>query len=377
MKKEEPGSIKHYWHYRKRRKSYKRIKLILACYMIIFSVILLKDLFQVFSEERTLEVVSYILHPMKAISWGWFSAILLQSATIVAIFVNTLVGQELMAIDTACYLMIGLILGNSATPLFASLLVRSKKHWDIRHGFEVGVANVVYSILLAMLVIALQLTTGIYSKTGSFLQSTLAEYPAIGFLPTVLDLIVSPVFQLLRIDQWPLLLSLVFSIVLLIWAFHLFGESVTRYFGGVKRSQEKIKEHLGSRWKTFSIGLVLSIFIPSSSLLVTLLVPLAAKNLITLRQAIPYLIATNLATFIDVLIIAFANGSPGAISGALVLMLMSLLGIVFMNEKFGIRTIHKLTRFCTMRFLPPKKRYIILFLAIYTLIPLLISIYPS
>ena len=168
MKKEEPGSIKHYWHYRKRRKSYKRIKLILACYMIIFSVILLKDLFQVFSEERTLEVVSYILHPMKAISWGWFSAILLQSATIVAIFVNTLVGQELMAIDTACYLMIGLILGNSATPLFASLLVRSKKHWDIRHGFEVGVANVVYSILLAMLVIALQLTTGIYSKTGSF-----------------------------------------------------------------------------------------------------------------------------------------------------------------------------------------------------------------
>lgn len=345
-----------------------------ACYLIIFSVLLLKNVSQGLASTNTFEALAYVQHPIKAISWGWLSAIILQSATIVAIFINTLLGQDLLGVEQSCFLMVGLILGNSATPLFASLLVKSKKHWDIRHGFEVGIANIVYSILLAGCILVLQLTTEVFTETGIFLKTALAEYPALGYLPTLLDVIVSPIFLLLRTDQWPILLSLVFSVGLMIWAFHLFSDSITRYFGGVKRSQEKIKEHLGSKWKTFSIGLVLSLCIPSASLLVTLLVPLAAKNLITLRQAIPYLIATNVATFIDVLLVAFANGSPGAIAGALVLMQMSLFGIVLMNEQFGIRIVYKFTRFCTMKFLPQRKRSIILALAIYTLIPLIISL---
>lgn len=374
---EKKTSIQHYWRYRKKRKSYQRARLLFGGYLIIFSVLLLKELFQGLAAQGALETISYISSPINAIGWGWFSSIIVQSATIVAIFVNTLLGQDLMQIEPASFLMIGLILGNSGTPLFASLLIKSNKHWDIRHGFEIGFTNIIYSCVLAALILTLQLTTGIFTTTGDFLKTYLEEVTFISYLPTLLDIIVAPVFKLLHVNDWPWLVTLLLSIGLLIWAFQLFGDSITRYFGGVKRSQEKIKEHLGSKWRTFFIGLVLSCFIPSSSLLVTLLVPLAAKNLITLRQVIPYLIATNVATFIDVLVVAFANGAPGALAGAIVLMQMSILGVVFMVGPYGILVIHKLTRNFTMKVIPPRKMYITLFLVVYTLFPLILCFIPN
>ena len=272
----------------------------------------------------------------------------------------------------AFFVMVGLILGNSVTPIVVSLFVKTKKHWDVRHAFEIGLANMVYALLLATIVLTTQLTTGLFTKTGIFLTNTLAGYELIEYLPAILNLMVSPVVYVLRIDQWPMSFSLVFTFVLLVWSFRTFGDSVVRYYGGVSIAQKRLKGHLESKWKVFSIGCAISLIIPSASLLVSLLVPLSAKNILTLRQAIPYIIATNIATYLDVLIIAFANGSPAAIAGALVLFLICAFGVLLMTERLGIQTILKITRFFTIRLIPQKKRYIAVFLGVYALVPVIL-----
>lgn len=77
---------------------------------------------------------------------------------------------------------------------------------------------------------------------------------------------------------------------------------------------------------------------------------------------------------LDVLVIAFANGSPGAIAGAVMLMQVSIFGVIFMNDWLGLDAIHKLTRFCTIRIIPQNKCYVALFLGIYTLVPVVIFV---
>ncbi len=374
MEQNHKTALFRYWRIRRRRKSYQLLKLIVASYAIIFAVLLLKNLSQGISFQEVSNLLGYAKGPTGYLSWGWFSAIVLQSASIVAILINSLLGRDLLEVNQSVYLMIGLLIGNSATPLFASLFVQSEKHWNIRHGFEIGFANILLSALVATFVLGLQSLVGVYSLIGHELKSSLGQFTAFGYLPSLLDLLTDPLFSFLCIDKWHFSLSLMLSIILLLWGFSLFGDSIVRYHGGLKRSREKIEEHLGSKWQIFSIGLLLSLLVPSSSLLITLLIPLAAKGVLSLKQAIPFLIATNLATFIDVLLVAFADGAPGAIAGALVLMLMSLTGIIFMNEWLGIRIIHKITRYCTLRFLPQKKRSIVFLLAIYTLTPLILSL---
>ena len=85
----------NYWRYRKKRKSYNRFRMLLSCYLIIFSVLFLKDIFQAAPTDRILESLFFVYTPVQALSFGWISSIILQSSSIVAVFINTLLGQDL------------------------------------------------------------------------------------------------------------------------------------------------------------------------------------------------------------------------------------------------------------------------------------------
>ena len=104
------------------------------------------------------------------------------------------------------------------------------------------------------------------------------------------------------------------------------------------------------------------------------MVPLAIARIVTLRQAIPYLIGTNVGTFIDVFLAAFANAQSYAIAGGVVLTLMSSFGILFIFGNFGTTIIYKTTRYLSLHGIKMRKRNILKFLGGFILIPALIMV---
>lgn len=365
-------TVTNLWKHRKKRKAYHRIRLFWSLYLIIFAVILMKDIAGGLVEAQALDVLKVVNRPAGALGAGWLFSILLQSGSVVAIIVSTLLGSQLIDFPSAFFVLVGCILGNSTSPIFASLIVQHDKHWELRHGVEIGVANVVYSFFLGAAVVALELLTGLFTHFGQSITHTLRGWDLLARLPNLLDVIVLPVYEVTQVSSWPIPLQALLALVAVIYGFQILGRAAIRLLGGAERAQKKLETSLHSPARLFGLGIGLTILVPSSSLLVSLMVPLAVSGVLSLRQAIPVLIGSNIATFIDVLLAALANGQPQAIGGALMLMAISLSGLALLTPQIGLPLVNRMTRYLAMNVIPMRKKSIALLLILYTLIPFLL-----
>lgn len=355
--------------YSTRRKVINTLQFIGVVYLFIFSIILMKDVALQLSGSAIDTITNAIDTPASAFGAGWLTAILAQSASVVAILANTLVGSGVITFNIAFYILLGLTLGNSVTPILASLVIKSKNHWDLRHGFELGLANVVYSFFLIIFVFVVQITTQLFTKTGAAVNNYAENMPSLSNIPSLLDVITDPIKNTFHIQEWPALVVFALAVFLLIFSLQRVGKSMFIFMGGKRHARAIMQKHLNTYWKAFLIGLALTIVIPSSSLLVTLMVPLAITRIITLRQAIPYMIGTNVGTFIDVLLASFANAQPFAIAGGVVLTMMSAFGILFIFRNAGCNLIYRVTRHLSLHIMHMKKRNIVKFLIAFMLVP--------
>lgn len=360
--------------YSRRRKIINGLQFASVIYLFILAVILLKDVTIALSATTIDTITATIDSPASAFGAGWFTSIIAQSASVVAILANTLVGSHVITFDTAFYILLGVALGNSVTPVLASLVIKTDHHWHLRHGFELGLANVVYASFLIVIVFIIQFFTGFFTTAGDSISQWAQSFNTLQGIPDILSVITDPVKNLLFMDHYPLILTFVIGVFLLIFSLGRVGKSMFVFLGGRRHARAIMEKYLGNYWKAFLLGLGLTIIIPSSSLLVTLMVPLAIARIVTLRQAVPYLIGTNVGTFIDVLLASFANAQSYAIAGGVVLTLMSSLGILFVVKNGGTTLIYKITRYLSLHGIKMRKRNILKFLGGFILIPALIMV---
>jgi len=360
--------------YSRRRKIINGLQFAAVIYLFIFAIVILKDVAIALSGSTIDIIGSAVNTPASAFGAGWFSSILAQSASVVAILANTLVGSGAIDFNTAFYVLLGVTLGNSVTPVLASLVIKTDHHWQLRHGFELGLANVIYSTFLIVIVFLIQIFTGFFTHTGEFINQWAESFRAFQSIPDLLSVITDPLKNLLFFDKLPLAVIFIIGIFLLIFSLGRVGKSMFVFLGGKRHARAIMEKHLGSYQKAFLVGLGLTIIIPSASLLVTLMVPLAIARIVTLKQAIPYLIGTNVGTFIDVLLASFANAEGYAIAGGVVLTLMSSVGFLFIFKNFGISIIYKITRYLSLHTVKMRKGNILKFLGGFILIPALIMV---
>lgn len=358
--------------YTRRRKIINVLQFIGVIYLFILSVTMLKDVAFAIGADTVHQINTAVSNPINAFGAGWLTAILVQSASIIAIIANSLMGAEALPFNTGFYILVGLTLGNSVTPIVASLILKTKTHWDLRHGFELGLSNAVYSFFLITIVLIVQFTTGFFTTSGETIRYWSEEFPAFRNIPDLLDIVTNPIMNLFYMAHWPIIIKFLAAVVVLVFSLQRFGKSMFIFMGGRRHTRAIIEKFLKTYWRGFLIGLGLTIIIPSASLLVTLLVPLAITRIVNLRQAIPYIIGTSVGTFIDVLLAAFANGEPYAIAGGSVLMLISMFGVLFIIKGWGVELIYKTTRYLSLHMVHMKKRSILSFLIAFTLFPALI-----
>jgi len=360
--------------YSRRRKIINALQFVAVIYLFILSVIVLKEVAIAFSSGTIETITKTIDSNASAFGAGWFTSMIAQSGSVIAILTNTLVGSEIINFETGFYILLGIALGNTLTPVLASLVIRTKHHWHLRHGFELGLANVIYAIFLVILVLIIQIPTKVFTSSGDAIASWAEKLPAFSEIPDLLSVITGPLLDLIRFETWPLAIGLVFGIALLIFSLGRVGKSMFIFLGGKRHTRAIMEKAFSSHWRAFGIGLGLTIIIPSASLLTTLLVPLAIAQIVRLRQAIPYMIGTSVGTFIDVLLAALANAQGYAIAGGIVLTMMASLGILFIFGNYGSTLVYKTTRYLSMHVIKMRRRNILKYLAAFVIIPAIIVI---
>lgn len=360
--------------YSRREKVFNTLQFLLVIYMFILSIVIIKDVALALGAGTIETIASTVDSNASAFGAGWFTSILAQSGSVIAILANSLVGAQIFNFETGFYILLGISLGNTITPVIASLVIKTKHHWRLRHGFELGLANVVYSFFLVILVLIIQIPTQFFTKSGDKIAEWAEALPAFQSVPDLLSVITDPLLNLVRFEVWPIAVSLLAGLAILIFSLGKVGRSMFVFLGGKRHTRAIMEKYLSNHWKAFGIGLGLTIIIPSASLLTTLLVPLAIARIIKLRQAIPYMIGTSVGTFIDVLMASFANAEGYAVAGGAVLTMMSALGILFIFGNYGSELIYRVTRYLSLRVIKMRKRNILKYIAGFALAPVLIMI---
>lgn len=357
----------------KRNKKFQIFQLLLIIYLFMFAVFLMSFVAEQLGKQEARSILLASDNALAGFSGGWLSAELVQSASVIAILTSIFLSVNLLDLLQAFYIMLGLVFGNSFTPLLASVLAPRKRYERLYYGFELAVANIIYNLHLIVIVFILEKTTHFYTYSGQISRNWFEGISYLKNIPDLIGILATPLKFILLIDYWPLLLIFIFSILLFLFSMSQFGDLMANYYGGVKRAQKKIQTKFSSDWQIFGFGLVLSLMIPSASLLVTIIVPLAVKKIVTLRQSIPYIIAVNISTYFDVLFAGFASGRPGAIAGSITLILISLTGFLFLIKGIGVESITFVTKLLTQKILRIRSRLEMMWFAIgYILVPILL-----
>jgi len=78
---------------------------------------------------------------------------------------------------------------------------------------------------------------------------------------------------------------------------------------------------------SFTLGMVTTAAVQSSSATTSLVIPLAGTGVLTLKQIFPYTLGANVGTTITAILASFSTGSPAAVTVAFAHLTFNIMGI--------------------------------------------------
>lgn len=346
----------------------KGLKLIFLVYLFILLIELIKKS-SLFLAPNTKAFLIQNLSPIKAICLGWFTTSIAQSSGATGSIVATFVGNNLLGLSTAVYILIGISLGTTITALIISLITVAQKRRDFRHGFEIALCYSLYVAMLSVVVFILEFFFKFFSKTSMFLASILGPKISLLKIPNIVGVMTEPIINLIFING-NYLTFLILSFIALIFTIKYMGKAVIDVVGGEDEAKKVINKYFQSKYTSFLIGFVLTLIIFSASITISLLVPLAVSRLINLKKAIPFILGARLGTFSDIFLASILIGNAPAIATALSFFLFAVVGaLIFLpNTEFLFR----ITKYTSKKLIHISRKKALFVLFAFILIPLLI-----
>jgi len=332
---------------------------LLSLYFFLFSLVLIKYSFSEIG-NYILKITGSNISEINAFGFGWLLALIVQSSgaatsALVALNYAGIVGPGVLI-----YMVLGTRIGTTITALFVALLVSAKRR-DFRHGFEVGLANLVYAFPIAIFMFFLEYFFSFFSKIGNSLVVS-----ELSFKITFIDKITMPLINLIKfIPEYFLaflgIFLLIFSLRKIpVFMLRLWGEDYIR---------KKIHTCFKKKYLSFFIGFLIALFLTSTSITITLLVPLIVSRLINLKKVIPYIIGTNLGGVVDAIIGGLIIGET-SLPAIFTYVSFSIIGLFWL---FNTDLMFNITKFISKRTLHISKKRAAIFVLFFILLAFVLS----
>lgn len=282
-----------------------------------------------------------VAHPLAGLSVGVLATVLVQSSSVTTSTMVALVGTGVLSVEAAVPMVMGANIGTSITCLLASLGSIRRTN-EFRRAFAGATVHDLFNWLAVAVLLPLELLTGVLSRTaiavsGLFPGTTGAEFrsplkAAVGAGAGVVESTVGIVP-----GQGSAVVLIVLGIGLLFLTLGLITKNMRLLIAGA--AERSLNAVLGrSGLLGIVVGVVLTVAVQSSSITTSLLVPMMAAGVLTLRNAYPITLGANVGTTVTALIAALAVPQIEGLQIALVHLLFNIAGIllfypvVFMRE---------------------------------------------
>ncbi|HMJ69688.1 MAG TPA: Na/Pi symporter [Cyclobacteriaceae bacterium] len=284
-------------------------------------------------------------NPFTGLFIGLLITAIIQSSSATTSMVVALVASGSISLEGAIPIIMGANVGTTITSTIVSLGFITKKK-EFRRAVSAGTYHDFFNILTILILFPLEYYYGFLSGISQQIASTFFDQPfgpttRISFLGGGLGTIVNNLVQL--IDNGFVLIIL--SFVLLFGSILFFRRVLSGILGLETEGGKSADKDSGvqkfffqSPLKCFGWGLALTAVIRSSTITTSLVVPLVAKKVIRLNQAVPFILGANIGTTITAFIAAMSNSNI-AISIAIAHFLFNFIGVLIFSLVPYVKTI--------------------------------------
>lgn len=268
-------------------------------------------------------------NPFNGLFIGLLITAMLQSSSTTTALVVALVASGSITVQSSIPIIMGANVGTTITSAIVSLGFIHKKK-EFRRAVAAGTYHCFFNLLTVIILFPLEYYYGLLSS----FSIRIAQY---FFVPTVAPVEsriehfwsgFSPVIDLLLKLIPNGFILIILSFVLLFGSILLFRKLISDL---LKASSPEVfsRFFFKNQFKSFAWGLLTTAAIRSSTITTSVVVPIVAKRITTLKQAAPFIIGANIGTTITAFIAATLNANTaGGITIAIAHFLFNFIGML-------------------------------------------------
>ncbi len=279
-------------------------------------------------------VFSSVSSPLAGLAAGILATVLVQSSSVSTATIVGLVGSGVLPVTYAVPMVMGANIGTTVTNSLASLgHLRQSAYFQ--RAFAAATVHDYFNILAVAVLLPVEVVFGLITRIALWATDTIdGLIPAVDGSSPIKDAVKAPVTWMeglivnlgFEAAMGPLLLGFGLGLIFVsLW-------QITRNMKAVMsgRIENAINAILsrGAGVNAFLVGVIMTVAVQSSSITTSILVPLVAAGVLTLRNAFPVTLGANLGTTVTALLASVAAESPAALTVALAHVTFNVLGIL-------------------------------------------------
>ncbi len=304
-------------------------------YTFLAGVKFLESGVNAFGSDTAESLFDGISNPLAGLFAGILATVLVQSSSVTTATIVGLVGSGALPFDTAVPMIMGANIGTTVTNTLASL-GHIRRSEEFKRAFAGATMHDFFNLMAVSVLLPLELITGFLSKIAEELAewlsdagvqgSELGDSPFKAAVKWPVNL-VTDIFDGTSDDYLGTILLVVgLSLIFLSLAF--ITKNMREVLAGrIERSMNEVLSR-GGGVAAMVVGMVMTVAVQSSSITTSILIPIIAAGVLTLRNAYPITLGANVGTTVTALLASLATDRPEALAIALTHTLFNFAGIL-------------------------------------------------
>lgn len=296
--------------------------------LFVFALDLMVSSLQHIGKSAAETIIQATSNPFTALFIGLLITAMIQSSSTTTALVVALVASGSITLESAIPIIMGANVGTTITSTIVSLGFINKKK-EFRRAAAAGTYDGFFNILIVVILFPLEYYYGFLSGISQWIATYFfnpAAEPVSNSFSQKWNMFGPIVDQLANVI--PGFLLAVLSFTLLFVSILVFRKLISGLL--LASSPERFSRFFfKNAWKSFFWGTVTTAAIRSSTITTSVVVPIVAQRIVSLRKAAPFILGANIGTTITAFIAAFFNvNTAGAISIAIAHFLFNMIGIL-------------------------------------------------
>jgi solute carrier family 34 (sodium-dependent phosphate cotransporter) len=326
--------------------SLRALLVVVLLYLFLVGVGLLENGIAALGEGFQAGLLAQVSNPLSGLFAGILATVLVQSSSVSTATIVGLVGAGTLSVEFAVPMIMGANIGTTVTNTLAAL-GNVRRSDEFRRGFAGATMHDVFNVLAVAVLLPLELLFGLLSRPAIAMTGVMrgTEISAPGQSP-IRAAVKAPVngFNAL-IDPSGAggaligLLLLGAGLGLIFVALGTITRNMRRLVAGsMERAMNRLVGRGGGSIGIL-VGIGVTVAVQSSTITTSILVPLVAAGILTLRNAYPITLGANVGTTITALLASLAVVRPEGLTIALVHTLFNLTALALIYPVPAIRYI--------------------------------------